>query len=133
MFLKLLKKIPPAIIAALLAAFGLLTLFLSTSLIFDLFGVRASQGDYVFFVVLANFISSIIYIFAAYGLLKTKKWAIQLLTFSVIVLMIAFVGLFIHIIAGGLYETKTIGALTFRIIVTLGFIALAFFTISKKK
>jgi hypothetical protein len=35
----------------LLTGFGLLTLFLSTSVIFDLFGIRAKEGNYVLFVV----------------------------------------------------------------------------------
>jgi small neutral amino acid transporter SnatA (MarC family) len=33
--------------AIVLAAFGLITMFLSGSNIFDLFGVRAKQGNYV--------------------------------------------------------------------------------------
>jgi hypothetical protein len=41
------KKTLPYIIAILLAAFGLLTLFLSSSVIFDLFGIRAKEGNFV--------------------------------------------------------------------------------------
>jgi len=39
------KKILPYIIAVILTGFGLLTLFLSTSVIFDLFGIRAKEGN----------------------------------------------------------------------------------------
>jgi predicted RND superfamily exporter protein len=67
------KKILPNLFATILAAFGLLTLFLSTSVIFDLFGIRAKEGNYVLFVVWSNFISSILYLFAAYGFIKVKK------------------------------------------------------------
>jgi predicted RND superfamily exporter protein len=67
------KKILPHLFATLLAGFGLLTLFLSTSVIFDLFGIRAKEGNYVLFVVWSNFISSILYLFAAYGFIKNKK------------------------------------------------------------
>jgi predicted RND superfamily exporter protein len=67
------KKIIPYLLAAILTGFGLLTLFLSSSVIFDLFGIRAKEGNYVLFVVWANFISSILYLFAAYGLLKSKN------------------------------------------------------------
>ena len=35
--------------------------------------------------------------------------------------------------AEGIYETKTIGAMIFRITVTFFFLAFAYFTISKKK
>jgi hypothetical protein len=126
-------KILRYIFAALLTAFGLLTLFLSSSVIFDLFGIRAKEGNYVLFVVLANFLSSIIYLFAAYGFIKAQKRTTQLLGISAILLIVAFIGLFIHIFSGGIYETKTVGAMIFRIGLTLTFMATAYFTISKNK
>ncbi|HCY39838.1 MAG TPA: hypothetical protein DHV48_00500 [Prolixibacteraceae bacterium] len=127
------KKALPYLLASILAAFGLLTLFMSTSVIFDLFGVRAKEGNYVLFVVWANFISSLIYLFAAYGFIKNTKWTALLLGISVIVLFLAFVGLFIHINAGGIYEIKTIGAMIFRITITMVFAILAYYTINKHR
>lgn len=121
------RKAAPYISALLLAGFGLLTLFLSGSVIFDLFGIRAKEGNYVLFVVWANFISSLLYLFGAYGFVKSKKWTAQLLGISVLILLIAFVGLIFHANSGGLYETKTIGALIFRVTVTLVFTTLAYF------
>lgn len=115
----------------ILALFGLITLFLSSSVIFDLFGVRAKEGNYVLFVVWANFLSSILYLFAAYGFIKTQKWTTPLLGISTILLITAFIGLFVHINSGGIYETKTIGAMIFRITLTMVFAILAYFTISK--
>ncbi len=116
--------------AIFLAAFGLITLFLSGSIIFDLFGVRAKQGNYVLLVVWTNFISSILYLIAAYGFIKTKKWTTFLMTTSLLLLIIAFIGLIIQINAGVNYETKTIGAMVFRITLTLIFSMLAYFTIN---
>jgi hypothetical protein len=127
------KKAIPYLLASLLAAFGLLTLFLSSSIIFDLFGVRAQQGNYVLFVIWANFICSIFYIVAAYGFIESKRWTASILGISALVLVFAFVGLFFHINSEGIYETKTIGALIFRITVTLVFLALAYFIINKTK
>ena len=89
------KKYLPKIIAIILAAFGLLTLFLSGSVIFDLFGIRAKQGNYVLFVVWSNFISSLLYLVAAYGFITTKKWTTLLLGASTIILIAAFIGLYI--------------------------------------
>ena len=117
-------------LAIVLAVFGLVTLFLSSSVIFDLFGVRAKEGNYVLFVVWANFLSSILYLFAAYGFIKIKKWTIHLLGVSALLLIIAFIGLMIHINSGGIYETKTIGAMIFRITLTLVFSILAYFSIT---
>ena len=127
------KKYIPYILATLLAGFGLLTLFLSTSVIFDFFGIRAKEGNYVPFVVWSNFISSILYLFAAYGFTKNKKWTATLLGISTLILIGAFIGLKSHINSGGIYETKTIGAMIFRISVTLVFATLAYLTITKKK
>jgi heme/copper-type cytochrome/quinol oxidase subunit 3 len=126
------KKAVPYILATVIAGFGLLTLFLSTSVIFDLFGIRAKEGNYVLFVVWSNFISSILYLFAAYGFIKNKKWTTILLGISTIILIVAFVGLKIHINSGAIYETKTVGAMIFRISVTLFFAAIAYFTITRK-
>ena len=127
------KKILPYVLAIILAGFGLLTLFLSTSVIFDLFGIRAKEGNYVLFVVWSNFISSILYLFAAYGFIKNKKWTAKLLGISTLILIAAFIGLKIHVSSGGIYEEKTIGAMIFRISVTLVFAIIAYFTIIKKK
>jgi len=107
------------IIAIALLLFALLTLFLSGSVIFNLFGIRAKEGNYVPLVVWTNFISSILYIAAAYGLLKMKKWSVWLLSISVFILIAAFVGLKLHINSGGLYEAKTVNAMRFRIGLTV--------------
>ncbi len=68
------KKYILYLLAIILAGFGFLTLFLTTSVIFDLFGVRAKEGNYVLFVVWANLISGILYLFASYGFALSKRW-----------------------------------------------------------
>jgi len=127
------KKVFPYIIVISLVGFGLLTLFLSISVILDLFGIRAREGNYVLFVVWSNFICSILYLFAAYGFIKSRKWTTILLGISTLMLIAAFIGLNIHASSGGIYETKTIGAMIFRILVTLVFTIIAYFRITKKK
>jgi len=127
------RKAIPYLFATALGAFGLLTLFLSTSVIFDLFGIRAKEGNYVLFVVWANFVSSLLYLFAAYGFVKSKKWTTKLLSVSASILTLAFMGLIFHIYSGGIYETKTIGAMIFRITMTLVFTTIAYFSFSRKK
>ncbi|KAF0128308.1 MAG: hypothetical protein FD155_3316 [Bacteroidetes bacterium] len=126
------KKALPYSIAAILAVFGLVTLFLSGSVILDLFGIRAKEGNYVLFIVWANFISSILYLVAAVGFIKLKTWTLRPLGVSVLVLVLAFAGLLVHINTGGIYETKTIGAMVFRIIVTSVFTVFAYFMISER-
>jgi len=127
------KKYISIVIALVLVAFGLLTLFLSTSLIFDLFDVRADQGNYVLFVVWANFFSSIIYLIAAFGFLAKKYWTTLLLGLTSFYLFATFIRFLIYVSSGGIHETKTMSALVFRIAVTLIFTILGYYLISKKK
>ncbi|MBT3422352.1 MAG: hypothetical protein HOD63_16825 [Bacteroidetes bacterium] len=127
------KKVLPYSIATFLSIFGLLTLFLSSSVIFDLFGIRAKEGNYVLFIVFSNFIVSILYLIAAYGFFKSKFFTTKLLFVSVAILIVTFVGLIVHIKSGGIFETKTVGTMVFRIVLTLAFALLAFFVIFKKE
>jgi len=120
------------LIGAFLGAFGLLTLYLSGSILFDLFGMRAKQGNYVMLVIVANFIASILYLVATYGFFKQKKWTTWLLGIAMIVLVFGFIGLQIHINSGGLYEEKTPKALLFRTSLTLLFFLFSYFKITKK-
>lgn len=127
------KKIILYLVAAVLTGFGLLTLFLSASVIFDLFDIRSKEGNYVLFVVWSNFISSFLYLVAVYGLLTSKKWTYKILGLSAIILTIAFIGFLFYIQSGGIHETKTVGAMVFRIALTVAFTLFAYFTINKKK
>ncbi len=125
------KQILRYAVVAILAGFGFLTLFLSTSVIFDLFNVREREGNYVLFIVWANFISSLIYLASVYGFLTLKKWTYKALAASTLVLTIAFIGLQFHIHSGGVHEEKTIWAMVFRIAVTIGLTLYAYFTLNK--
>ncbi|MEQ8413006.1 MAG: hypothetical protein RIB71_01020 [Imperialibacter sp.] len=127
------KKVIHYLASAVLAAFGLLTLFLSTSVIFDLFGIRAKEGNYVLFVVWSNFISSFLYLIAVYGLLASKNWTYKTLGLSAALLTATFVGFLFYIQSGGIHEAKTVGAMVFRIALTLTFALFAYFTINKRK
>jgi len=106
----------PKISAILLAAFAVLTLVLTLSIFFDLFGVREMEGNYVMFVVIANFVASLCYLFAAYGFWKGQKWTTYFLLLSFAILSIALIYFQIYIGSGGLHEPKTTGALIFRLV-----------------
>jgi len=125
------KKVILYLVVAVLTGFGLLTIFLSTSVIFDLFDIRAKEGNYVLFVVWSNFISSFLYLISVYGFLNSKNWTYKALGLSTIILSFAFVGFLFYIQSGGIHESKTVGAMVFRIALTLGFTLFAYFTINK--
>ncbi len=116
----------------LLILLGLVTIFMGGSVIFDLFGIRAIEGHYVLFVVWVNFICGFIYLLAAYGFIRRKSWTARLLWFAAGVLILTFIGLFIHINTGGIYEKKTLGAMTFRTIITILLAYAARYSLSKK-
>lgn len=127
------KKILRSISAIILVGFGLLTLFLSTSVILDLFGIREIEGDFVLFVVWSNFICSILYLFAVYGFITLKNWTSSILGMASLILIISFFALNVHISDGGPYETKTVSAMVFRITLTIAFALIAYFTIQKQE
>lgn len=119
--------------AILLLFFALATLYMSASVIFDLFGVREQEGNYVPFIVWANFICSLIYLPAAYGLFTRKQWTALLLLVATGILVAGFIALLFHINSGGLYEEKTVKAMVFRTVLTGLFATIAWYFISKNK
>lgn len=119
--------------AIVLALFGAVTLFMSTSVLFDLFGIREREGAYVPFVVVANFACSLLYLAAAWGWYIGRRWAVTLLAVALVVLVAAFAGLLLHIRSGGLYETKTVGAMVFRTVLTGLFVYLAHRSLPRKQ
>ncbi|HNP07315.1 MAG TPA: hypothetical protein PKN99_06795 [Cyclobacteriaceae bacterium] len=125
------KLLKPA--AIILTLFALLTLFMSGSVIFDLFGIREKEGDYVLFVVITNFVAGFLYLLGAYGLFNSKAWTTRLLSIVTGILFAGFLGLLFHINSGEAYETQTIKAMIFRIVFTALFAFLAWLYISKKQ
>lgn len=114
-----------------LGLFGIVTLFMSSSVLFDWFGIRAKEGNFVPFIVWANWMCGLLYLTAVYGILKKKTWSKFPLISALIILILAAIGLFIHIDYGGLYENKTLGAMAFRIGVTTVFLLITTKTFKK--
>ncbi|WP_245881488.1 hypothetical protein [Xanthomarina spongicola] len=104
---------------------------MSSSVIFDWFDIRVKEGNYVLFIVWANFICSLLYFLAAYGFIKGQKWTFSVLISALIILIISFIALQFYINSGGIYETKTIKAMIFRILLTFTFSLIAFFMFRK--
>jgi len=125
------KKSIRYILIFFLTAFALLTLFMSSSVIFDLFGIREKEGNYVLFIVWTNFICSFLYLLAAIKWYKLKRCTYKILGLSTLILIIAQISLFIYINNGGIYEEKTVKAMFFRIVVTAIFALSAYFSLTK--
>ncbi len=118
---------------SVIAFLGIVSLFMTTSVIFDLFGIRAQEGNYVLFIVVANFICAFIYLIAAYGFFTKKKWTTMILNIAAGILIVAFICLGIYIYSGGIYEHKTIGAMIFRTLLNVGFAFVSYKYISPKE
>ena len=118
------KKTYRNIIAGILIIFALVTIFMSSSVLFDWFGIRANQGHYVPFVVKSNLTAGFLYLVAAYGFLNSKKWASWAMLSIALLLFYALALFYLHMHSGGPYETRTLGVLIFRILFTLVFAGL---------
>ncbi|WP_081211847.1 hypothetical protein [Salegentibacter sediminis] len=111
--------------------FALISLYLSSSIIFDWFEMREAQRDYVLFVVWVNFIASFLYLGALYGFFRYKKWTWKILGVSALMIFVAFLGLLIHIDSGGEFKLETIRALVLRFFITTVFAVFAYFKLVK--
>ncbi|MEO5967692.1 MAG: hypothetical protein ABIP68_03915 [Ferruginibacter sp.] len=107
------------IAGSFLIAFGLISLFMTTTIILDLFGMRAKEGNYVLFVVWANFACAILYIISGICFIYNKKITTFFLAVASIILVITFAELFYHINQGIVYETRTVAAMAFRTLFTI--------------
>ncbi|MGO1584755.1 MAG: hypothetical protein ACTH6S_13685 [Mesonia sp.] len=119
------------IIAAVLIAFALISIFMSSAVLIDWFGIRAKQGNYVPFIVKTNLTAGFLYLIAAYGLIKSRKWSFWIMLSVALLLFYAFALFYIHIHSGGLYENRTIFAMAFRIVFTLVFAGLIYSSTNK--
>ncbi len=116
-----------------LTFFGGLSIFLILSIIFGWLGIREKEGNYVLFIVYANLICGIIYLIAAYANFIKFRKTFLLLSVVIGVLLAAFIAFLFYINSGGIHEEKTIGAMLFRIGITIGVTLLSFYTINKNK
>lgn len=127
------KKIITYASGITLLAFGMMTLLLSLSIVFDLFGIREMEGNYVPLIVYANLCVSLLYLIGAYGFFMEKNWTTPVLGIASSLLILSFIYLIFHINSGGVYEKKTVFAMTFRTFVTLTFTFISYFTFKKNK
>ena len=118
---------------SILGLFGLLTLFMSSSIIFDLFEIRQKEGNYVLFIVYANFICAFIYLFASYCFFTNNKWATIVLFIAVGILLVAYIALVIYIQTGRPFEMRTVKAMLFRTSITIVFAGISWYFLTRTR
>jgi hypothetical protein len=124
-----------SILSSLLALIGVVSVFMTLSIIFDLFGIQKMEGNYVLLIVYTNFLCGLIYIYAALTLWKHLVNSTISLALATALLIAAYIWFTYYIQAGGVYEEKTLKAMTFRTIFTAVMFALCFilFKIEQRK
>jgi hypothetical protein len=112
-----------AAIAALL--FGLLTIASGGNALFGGAAAREAAGAYVPFVLWFNFLAGFAYVAAAGGLWLGRRWAAGLALAIAGATLLVFAAFGVHVLNGGAYETRTVGAMTLRSLVWLAIGGLA--------
>lgn len=102
------------ILAIFLLLFGLATIKEGGAVLFFDSAARAAAGNYVPFVLWFNFLAGFAYITASIGIFLNTEWANRLAVAIAALTAIIFIALGIHILRGGLYETRTLIAMTLR-------------------
>ncbi len=105
------------IITVIAVVFGLLTIKSGGSVLFVDGTFREEAGNYVPFVVWFNFLAGFAFLIAGGGLWMQKHWAVWISIFIVVASLVVFATLGIHILKGGMYEVRTIAAMSLRTVV----------------
>lgn len=113
------------IISIVAVLFGIATIKEGGSVLFTEDG-KQGAGNYVPFVLWFNFIAGFAYIMAGVAMFRLKSCSRRLALVIAISTSIFFVALGIHIFNGGLYEFRTVIAMTIRSGLWIFIAALAF-------
>lgn len=117
--------------AALLSAgvivviFGLATVVSGGRALFGGAGARAAVGDAVPFVLWFNTLAGFAYVAAGVGLLMRRRWAVWLSALVAATTLAVFAAFAVHVLSGGAYEARTVGAMTLRSLVWIAVAMLA--------
>ena len=114
------------IISLVAIAFGLLTLKSGGEVLFIDGAGREAAGNFVPYVLWSNFILGFLYIIAGIGIWLQKRWAVWLALFILAVTLTVFAIFGVHVLQGGLFEQRTVGAMVLRSVVWLVISAFAY-------
>ena len=105
------------VVAVIAVAFGLLTIKSGGSVLFVDGIAREEAGNYVPFVLWFNFLAGFTYLLAGTGLFVKKRWAawLSIVIAATTIAVFAFFGL--HILDEGMYEVRTVVAMSVRTVV----------------
>ena len=111
------RKTALLIAAAVAFLFGVLTIISGGRALFGAAEARAAVGNAVPFVLWFNFIAGFAYVVAGIGLFLQHRpaiWVSITILAATVAVLLAFG---VHILQGGVYEMRTVGAMILRVIV----------------
>ncbi len=111
------KSIGIWIITVIAVVFGLLTIKSGGSVLFIDGIARENAGNYVPFVLWFNFIAGFAYLLVGAGLFMQKHWAVWISIFIVVATIVVFALFGLHILNEGMYEVRTVAAMSLRTVV----------------
>ena len=77
----------------------------------------SAAGNYVPFVLWFNFLAGFAYVIAGAGLWMRQRWAVWLAVAIAAATALVFAAFGVHVISGGLYEKRTVIAMSLRTLV----------------
>ncbi|MBL7686406.1 MAG: hypothetical protein JNJ49_00115 [Bdellovibrionaceae bacterium] len=102
------------VLAGFLAVFGIATLKEGAAVLFFDSVARAEAGNYVPFVLWFNFLAGFAYVVVALAIARGAEWGRSGAAFIAGATAIVFVAFGLHILSGGLYEMRTLIAMSLR-------------------
>lgn len=103
------------ILAVLAVVFGVLTLFSGGRALFGGEQARAAVGNAVDFVLWFNFLAGFAYVLTGAGLWQGRRWAATAAGALALATSLVALAFGLHVMTGGAYELRTVGALSVRL------------------
>lgn len=102
-------------LAAVALVFGALTVFSGWQGLFGDAATRAALGHTVGFVLWFNFLAGFAYVLAGLGLWRGQRWGLWLATALALGTALVAAAFGVHVLGGGAFEMRTVGALALRL------------------
>ena len=101
-------------LSAVGVVFGALTVFSGWQGLFGDAATRAALGHTVGFVLWFNFLAGFAYVAAGLGLWRGERWGLILATALALGTALVAAAFGLHVLGGGAFEMRTVGALALR-------------------
>ena len=117
--------------AGVAVLFGVLTVLSGGRVLFGSAAAQAAAGDAVPFVLWFNFLSGFVYVLAGVGIAMGRLWAAKLSVALAVAIAAVFAVFGLHVLQGGAFEARTVGAMALRLLVWIVVAAIAVRTLSR--